>query len=253
MQTGLLIIHGTFGSPHEYDELCSILALDGYPTLSVALPGHGDNPDRPLSKVTIDDMLAHCQEAYAALAESCDQIVIMGHSLGGALSLVLAADRCQQGDTQLCGVIALSAPFEHGVWVNRPQALLTIPIRRWLHALVYSREGFIQCKVPLFFPWWFPKLYKQAVDLFGRIRLTLPSITVPVQLAHSPDDIIVPYVEMTKLQQALVNAPNVRCRTWGQCGHQLFPKSREFDLGVTLVLDCLKRWTHVPAVIPSCR
>lgn len=248
-RTGLLIIHGTFGSPHEYDEVCQRLHAEGIVTRCVTLPGHGDSPSTSLAKVSAYDMLAECQVAYDDLACNCDHVVLLGHSLGGALSLLVAAHRSLNHDRKLRGVIALAAPYEHGIWVNRPQALLKLPIKRWFRAALYSREGFIPCKVPRFFPWWFPRLYREATWLFGQMRATLPNITVPVQLAHSPYDVIVPYTEMDKLAQHLSGSPDRRRRTLAQCGHQVFPCSREFDQGVELIQTCLKRW--VPVAVPS--
>lgn len=249
MRTGILIIHGTMGSPHEYGDLHALLSAAGYVPHCIALPAHGDAPEVSLGKTSAAAMLAHCLDEYETLAASCDHVVVMGHSLGGALSLLVAAEHSAHPHRKLRGVIALSAPCEHGIWVNHPQGLFTIPASRWPRALAYSQEGLLPFKSPRFYPWWFPRLRREATWLFALMRDTLPNVTVPVQLAHSPYDMVVPYAEMEKLAARLSNAPELRRRTLGRCGHQIFPRSREKANGADLVLTCLKRW--VPVAVPS--
>ena len=70
------------------------------------LPGHGSWPHK-LHGVSRQDWLDEAEEAFLALREYCDEIFLIGHSMGCVLSarLTLKYDR-------VCGRIMLAPPYE---------------------------------------------------------------------------------------------------------------------------------------------
>ena len=102
---GCLVIHGFASSPGEVRWLAQALAEDGHTVLAPRLPGHGTHP-RDLARLRWQDWLAHLLDADALLRAACDQVVVIGHSMGGLLALRLALD------TGVSGVAVLASPLQ---------------------------------------------------------------------------------------------------------------------------------------------
>ena len=88
---GALVVHGFTGNPGSMRGVAEALAAAGYHVEMPLLPGHG---------TTVDDMLptrwsdwaGAAEAAYQALAARTDKVVVVGLSMGGALTLRLGAD-----------------------------------------------------------------------------------------------------------------------------------------------------------------
>lgn len=85
-----LLIHGFIGSPTDFGRLPEMLHKMGYTVSVPLLPGHGTDPE-DFSKTTPEQLLSAVQENYEALKKNHSQVVLVGLSLGAALSLVIAA------------------------------------------------------------------------------------------------------------------------------------------------------------------
>lgn len=101
---GVLLVHGLNGNTGDMAELEEIFQKQGIITKNMLLPGHGTK---------VKDMLAigwgeWAQAVYNELnllKESCDAIFLVGHSLGGALVLHVAAHE------EVAGVVPICAPL----------------------------------------------------------------------------------------------------------------------------------------------
>ena len=89
---GVLLVHGFLASPAELRELGDKLAAMGHAVMGVRLAGHGTSPHE-LQKRKWTDWLASVRRGYEILAPFCDQVVMVGFSTGGALSVIHAADK----------------------------------------------------------------------------------------------------------------------------------------------------------------
>jgi carboxylesterase len=183
-RTGCLLLHGFTAAPHEMVRLGAHLANNGYTALGPRLAGHGTSPD-DLARTRWPDWLASAEDGLYLLRGMCDRIVLMGMSMGGLLSVLLAADQPP------AGLVLMSTPI----------TLLQSPVRRWLKPL------------SLFVPrvrkgppdWYDPSVNAERVaysayptraaaevqDLITRARATLPLVTVPTLIIHSRNDTFV--------------------------------------------------------------
>lgn len=101
---GALLIHGFTGSPGHMLRLGEAFRDEGYTALGILLPGHG---------TTVEDMertgwrhwFYAAREGYRRLADRCDDIFVVGLSMGGTLALLLA------GELPLRGAAPIAAPM----------------------------------------------------------------------------------------------------------------------------------------------
>jgi len=87
---GVLVLHGFTGNPQSMQGLAKALHGAGFAVELPLLPGHGTSVDDMLD-LGWPDWSAAAEAAYAALAERVDKVLVAGLSMGGSLTLWLAA------------------------------------------------------------------------------------------------------------------------------------------------------------------
>jgi len=113
---GVLFVHGFTGSPASMRPWAEYFAERGYTVRMPLLPGHGTTPEE-MNKTTWDQWYAGAEQPYLELVEKCDKVFICALSMGGALTLRLAALHEPVG-------IVLVNPLIHIKGINR----ILIPI-----------------------------------------------------------------------------------------------------------------------------
>lgn len=88
---GALVIHGFTGNPGSMRGVAEALAAAGFTVDLPLLPGHGTKVDDLLATGWAD-WSAHAEQHYAALAERCERVVVVGLSMGGALAAWLGSE-----------------------------------------------------------------------------------------------------------------------------------------------------------------
>ena len=104
---GVLVVHGFTGSPASMRPWAEDLVSRGYAVEMPLLPGHGTRW-QDMNKVTWADWVATVEGAFDKLAAENDAVVAVGLSMGGALSLRLAADRGEE----LAGLVLVNAAVD---------------------------------------------------------------------------------------------------------------------------------------------
>jgi carboxylesterase len=87
---GALCVHGFTGNPSSMRPLAEALAAAGFTVELPRLPGHGTKVE-DLLDTRWSDWSSAVDDAYTDLAARCDTVLVCGLSMGGALSLWLAA------------------------------------------------------------------------------------------------------------------------------------------------------------------
>jgi carboxylesterase len=104
------MLHGFMGSPASSRPLAGYLAERNISVHCPLLPGHGELPNK-MYKVPREAWIAEAEEALTFLQRHCDQIFLMGHSMGTALSAHLASGGNFAGDS-FGGVIMLAPAYD---------------------------------------------------------------------------------------------------------------------------------------------
>ncbi len=100
---GILCIHGFMASPAEIRWLGKHLADQGYTVYGPRLPGHATDY-KDMTRHRWQDWYAAVEDALAVLRTQCERVLVVGHSMGGMLGLLLAAN------SKIDGLAALATP-----------------------------------------------------------------------------------------------------------------------------------------------
>ena len=177
---GVLVVHGFTGSPASMRPWAEHLAARGYAVEMPLLPGHGTRW-QDMNRVTWSDWVATVEGAFDKLAAENDNVVAVGLSMGGALSLRLAADRGEE----LAGVVLVNAAVD----TMRKDAVLLPVLKRFVPAFPGIRNDI---KKPGVDEVAYPVIpLKAAYEMSGgwaSLRRDLPKITIPVLYFRSEVD-----------------------------------------------------------------
>lgn len=117
-----LLVHGFPGTPAEMRPLAGVLHADGWTAQGILLPGFGRELDTVADKSAADWTNAVIA-ALHDLRRTHRRVLLIGHSLGGALALAAAADTPPDG-------LILLAPFwklDHVLWNLIPAIRVVFP------------------------------------------------------------------------------------------------------------------------------
>jgi len=142
--TGVLLIHGFTGTPSEMRFLGEFLADKGYTVKGILLKGHGTIP-KDMKKCSYRDWIRGAAEGYKSLKQECDEVFVVGLSMGGLLSLYLARNY------DIRGTVTLSAPIRiHGraaaidfIEKNFQTYILRNPEKKDINIISYDKSPMI--------------------------------------------------------------------------------------------------------------
>ena len=111
----ILFVHGSSGGSWYWHSFMGYFAERGYQCHAVNLRGHGPNPPMPdLGKLSLRDYVDDVRGVVDVLGE----VILVGHSMGGAIAQVIAQDAPLRG-----AVFASSAPVAGVKFQNPPMNL----------------------------------------------------------------------------------------------------------------------------------
>ena len=181
---GVLVIHGFTGSPQSMRPMAEACAAAGHTVEMPRLPGHGTSIEDMLT-TSWADWSAHVENVYVDLSKRCDKVFVTGLSMGGALTLWLAARH-----PQISGISIVNS-------AGRPDAAMTTGIAAAIESGAVTieavgndiaKEGVVELaydQTPLA-----PLLsLLEAVDTFELGAITCPALVIFSEQDHvvAPD------------------------------------------------------------------
>lgn len=106
---GCLLVHGFSGSPPEMRPMGGFLAAKGLTVRGVRLAGHGTSPE-DMATTTWRDWVASAEAGLWELEACCEQVFVAGLSMGGLITLHLAAHH------PVAGIVVMAAPAYIADW-----------------------------------------------------------------------------------------------------------------------------------------
>jgi len=127
-----LLVHGFIGAPDNYGRLTEVIAEAGWRVEAMLLPGHGRTPYRH-ERTTYEEYRDGVLARLDALRDECETVVLFGHSMGGALAALVAADAQPEGLVLIAPFLGMTASRTGDAIVRGLTAAAT-PVIRWLPA-----------------------------------------------------------------------------------------------------------------------
>jgi carboxylesterase len=192
---GVLVAHGFTGCPQSMRPWAEHLAAAGYTVSLPRLPGHGTRWE-DLQQTRWPDWYGEVETAFTALRSRCDQVFLMGLSMGGTLSLRLA----EQRPGEVAGLVLVNP----SVMMKDPR-LIVMPILRRIMATQpgiasdIKKPGVTELaydRVPL-------QALASLIHLWKQVRADLGQVTAPVLMLRSTIDHVVQPINGETLRKEL--------------------------------------------------
>jgi carboxylesterase len=183
---GALLVHGLNGSRHDMAELTAMLRSRGMIAENMLLPGHGTNV-RDMMQLGWSEWVQAVHQELHQLKQRCDVVFLIGHSLGGALCLHVAAHE------EVAGIVTMCAPLHMHPWTKAAVRLA----RRFTPLLPTIREDVRDPEARRRYTRdvyrWTPMGPVESMLAFlPQLRAELPRVTVPALVMTSIYDHVVP-------------------------------------------------------------
>jgi carboxylesterase len=176
-----LCLHGLTGTPYEVRPLGRALAARGIAALGPALPGHNETPDA-LSRVPHGAWIEAARAAAGELRARHERVFAVGLSMGGLLSLLLAAEG------RVDAVVAVGTPLRLSPVVT---GLVPVLKRFFRHARKQGGSNIHDEAARLRHPS-YPLMplasVHELIRLQRLVRAALPRVRVPLLVAHGALD-----------------------------------------------------------------
>jgi len=198
---GCLFIHGFTGAPFEVEPLVRHLEEETDWVIKVpTLPGHGDVPS--LKGIQFSEWIAHAENELRDLMNECEEVYIIGFSMGGLIAAYLASRY------QVEKLVLLSAAAHY---LNPRQMFLDVKelITETIRGNGANNEIYIRYRkkvleTPLAAALEFRKLVRY-------IRPILDKITIPVLIVQGECDGIVPVKSAQYLYERITSEQKELC------------------------------------------
>jgi carboxylesterase len=180
---GVLLCHGFTGTPQSLRPWAEHLAAAGLTVALPRLPGHGTTVAEA-NMTHWEDWYAELDRNLTQLQETCDDVFVMGLSMGGTLAIRLAE---QHGDA-ISGLVLVNP----SLLTKRPDRFL-LPVLRWAVPTWpgigsdIKKPGSVELaydKIPV-------KASYQLTRLWLTTRNDLDKVTQPVLIFRSTEDHVV--------------------------------------------------------------
>lgn len=206
-RVGVVVTHGFTGNPIATRPLGQRLAAEGYRVEVPCLPGHGTS-HRDLGSTRYADWYAALDRLVDHLVAGCEQVVLIGHSMGGTLTLDLASRRGDDIAAAVvinpqvldpAGLLARLSPLLQYVVPYVPRDLAGLPtddiarpgVDEGSYRMVAARSA------------------RSLIRELPRVRSQLLDLTCPLLVVSSATDHTVPPANAEELLE-LVGSPDVR-------------------------------------------
>lgn len=182
---GVLLIHGFTGTAAQMRMIAQSLHSQGFTVMGVNLPGHASTMDDMASR-TWDNWLTAAKEAFLQLKKSCDDVSVVGHSMGGCLALILAQQLQPTAIAPIAAPMGTKAPL----WA----ATLAAPIMKTVWWGVRKDEpSAVADEYDYGYPGFHCVCAKHLSRLIKMARRDLHAVTCPILVVQShADETIIP-------------------------------------------------------------
>lgn len=234
----ILFIHGWPLNHNSYEYQLNFFGEKGYRCIGIDLRGFGES-DRPFNCYDYDTMASDIRKIVDVL--DLKNITLVGHSMGGALSIRYISKYDSHRVSKLC-LIGAAAPS----WIktnDNPYGFTEEEVNEFIKESLNDRPSFIRTKVTNLFFFkntpiemlnWFNSIalsaspwgtFKCLISLMDeRLFNDISKIKVPTLILHGTHDVICPYEFSKYLHE---NIENSKLIPLTESGHGSFIEEKD--------------------------
>jgi carboxylesterase len=187
------------------------------------LRGHGCDSPQALCGVTWSDWLEDASTALVELRGRAGSVIVLGHSMGALLALLLAAEQPEGIDSLVLAAtpIQLASPMAPGRPLEVLTPLLGRLLRRWPLPRDYADQALAASDTG--YPWVPMEALLSFLQLSVVVRRRLVEVHQPVLILHSRADRVVTPAAADLLASGLRTPKDQVHMAWFErSGHELF-------------------------------
>lgn len=237
---GVLIVHGFTSSLDCVNALEPSIQALGLPTRMPVLRGHGAESPEALRGVVWPDWVADAERAMKDLLADVERIIVVGHSMGGLVTLTLAANHPDPIDSIVVAAAAvqLATPFAPG----RPLHFLAPLLVRLLDKVdmppSYADPALAQYDTN--YPWTPTSAVSSLFEFAAVTRRRLPEVRVPALILQSRRDTTVAPVSARIIYDGISTPPDRKRIVWFEVTeHEMF-RDCEQEAAVATVVEYVR-------------
>lgn len=214
----IFFLHGFGEHGGLYGRYAEALNAAGISLITLDHRGHGRSEGPRGDVGSLDSLVADAEQLYALeVAPTGTPVVLQGHSLGAALSTVLAARHPERQ----CALVLSGAPLKQPAWLQEvldtpgaeidldPEGLATDP--DYLSWLENDPLAFTEADAVAAFR-------ASLVPAWEEIEKTIEKVSVPTLLVHGAQDEVAP---LEDTQSMAARIPNAHVTVWKDSRHDV--------------------------------
>ena len=183
-QDGIYIIHGFTNTTYETRDLAEYLGNQGFYTHAINLPGHGTTPE-DCNRVKFSDWIEYTEQGVADMTSRCDNIYVIGISMGSVLALHLSSIFPLNGAVFASTVLKFKDYFSTRILT--PLFHRLVPFREKRKS--YPKD--VRDKYNYFgYQVWPMSAVNEMRKLTNHVKKNLPAVKCPAMVIHSTKDML---------------------------------------------------------------
>ncbi len=185
---GVLILHGFTSSLDCVREVEPPLKALGLPTRMPVLRGHGSESPEALRGVRWPDWVADAESALNDLLTEAEKAIVIGLSMGGLVTIDLAADHGDKIDSIVLAstMLLLKSPLAPGKSLSILRPVVGALLKKWDLPPIYADPSLTQYNTNYL---WAPMdAVISCIDFSKAARKRLPEVKTPALILQSHND-----------------------------------------------------------------
>jgi len=220
---GVLILHGFTSSLDCVREVEPPLKAMGLPTRMPVLRGHGAESPEALRGVRWPAWVADAEASMKDLLSEAEQAIIVGLSMGGLVTIELAADHGDKIDSIVLASAALlfSNPLAPGKPMSLLRPIVGKLVKNWDTPPDYAEKSLEKFNTN--YTWAPMDAVVSLLDFSQAARKRLPEVITPALILHSHQDTVVEPKSAEIILAELGTPPDQKKIVWFEkTKHEIF-------------------------------